>query len=222
MNSIEQIFVVGSGRSGTTMLSRILNIHNQIFTFHEMHFLGLMYSSNNLNTLLKKKDSVNLLSELLAIQENGIFLKKRKSQFKNKSEKYLGNFDNLKAVEVYKIFLETVTKEKGCTISCEHTPRNIFYLPELFLAFPNAKFIHMVRDSRDVLLSQKKKWKRRFLGVSKIPLLEVLRSYLNYHPITSSKFWQSAVLHGHKMEDNDRVKSVKFEQLLHNPRYYHS
>ena len=85
MNSIEQIFVVGSGRSGTTMLSRILNIHNQIFTFHEMHFLGLMYSSNNLNTLLKKKDSVNLLSELLAIQENGIFLKKRKSQFNNKS-----------------------------------------------------------------------------------------------------------------------------------------
>ena len=81
-------------------------------------------------------------------------------------------------------------------------------------AFPDAKFIHMVRDSRDVLLSQKNKWKRRFLGASKIPLKEAIRSYMNYHPITSAKFWKSAVEHGGKMENHPRVLQVKFEDVL--------
>ena len=41
---------------------------------------------------------------------------------------------------------------------------------------------------------------------------------MNYHPITSAKFWNSAVLHGNKMEENPRVIKIKFEELLQNPQ----
>ena len=34
----KKFFVVGSSRSGTTMMGRILNNHPDIFTFHELHF----------------------------------------------------------------------------------------------------------------------------------------------------------------------------------------
>ena len=44
----------------------------------------------------------------------------------------------------------------------------------------------MIRDPRDVMLSQKNKWKRRFLGAKQIPLREVVRSYVNYNPILIS------------------------------------
>ena len=36
-----------------------------------------------------------------------------------------------------------------------------YHLEEILQFFPNAKVINLVRDQRDVLLSQKNKWKRR-------------------------------------------------------------
>jgi len=214
MNKIEQIFVVGSGRSGTTMMGRILGNHSKVFTFKEIHFLGWISSADNMNKILTNQQAIDLLSELLAIQQDGIFLKKDSKKFNAKAEKTLGRKENLQKVEVYKLFLEIITTENNRYIACEQTPKNIFYINELLSAFPNARFIHMVRDSRDVLLSQKNKWKRRFLGANKIPLKEAIRSFMNYHPITSAKFWNSAVEHGHEMESNQRVLKIKFEDVL--------
>ena len=218
MSNTKQIFVVGSSRSGTTMMGRALNNHKDIFTFKEIHFLGWLCSKNDINNFIDKQDAIFLLSKLFAIQKDGIFLKKNPKQFNKKSEAILSDVAKLKSIEVYERFLQTITNENGCSITCEQTPKNIFYIQELLSHFPNAKIIHMVRDSRDVLLSQKNKWKRGFLGASKIPLKEAIRSYMNYHPITSAKFWNSAVLHGNKMEENPRVIKIKFEELLQNPQ----
>jgi hypothetical protein len=80
--------------------------------------------------------------------------------------------------------------------------------------FPDAKVINMVRDQRDVLLSQKNKWKRRFLGASAIPLSEAIRSYINYHPLLTAKVWNSSLEHSAKFIGNSRVKVIKFEELL--------
>ena len=216
MNKTEQIFVVGSGRSGTTMMGRILGNHSEVFTFNEIHYLGWLSSVSKMHQLISKQEAVMLLSELFAIQEDGIFLKKDPKNFYAKAEKCLKVKENLQEVEVYKLLLETITVENNRQVACEQTPKNIFYINELLNAFPNAKFIHIVRDSRDVLLSQKNKWKRRFLGASKIPLKEAVRSYMNYHPITSAKFWKSAVEHGCKMENHPRVLKVKYEDVLLN------
>ena len=41
----------------------------------------------------------------------------------------------------------------------DQTPRHVFYIGELIEMYPGAKFVHMVRDPRAVLLSQKRKWK---------------------------------------------------------------
>ena len=218
MNNTKQIFVVGSGRCGTTMMGRVLNNHKDIFTFEEIHFLGWLCSKHEINSLIDRQDAIRLLSKLFAIQQDGIFLKKNPKQFNKRSEAVLSDVAKLTSIEVYKRFLQTITNENGCSITCEQTPRNIFYIQELLSHFPNAKIIHMVRDSRDVLLSQKNKWKRGFLGANKIPLRETIRSYMNYHPITFAKFWSSAVLHGNKMEENPRVIKIKFEELLQNPQ----
>ena len=76
----------------------------------------------------------------------------------------------------------------------------------------------MVRDPRDVLLSQKNKWKRRYLGASSIPFREAIRSYFNYHPIAISKIWNTSILNARKFEQEKRVKTIKFEDLLLNPK----
>ena len=40
MSSAKQIFIVGSSRSGTTMMGRIINNNEDVFTFNELHFFS--------------------------------------------------------------------------------------------------------------------------------------------------------------------------------------
>ena len=70
---------------------------------------------------------------------------------------------------------------------------------------------------RDVLLSQKRKWKRRFLGGTDLPIKESFRDWINYHPITISRIWHTAVSAADRFSNNDNVLLVYFEQLLANP-----
>ncbi|MBC8266998.1 MAG: sulfotransferase [Flavobacteriales bacterium] len=212
MSKLKQIFIVGSSRSGTTMMGRILGNHSAIHTFKELHFFGTIWT-NSVKITLTKKEQINLLSHLFCIEKNGLFNQNKIAQFNAKSSKII-NRKNLNHLEIYELFLKEITTENSATISCEQTPKNMYYLNEILDFFPDAKVINMVRDQRDVLLSQKNKWKRKFLGASKIPLSEVVRAYINYHPILTAKVWSSSLFYTSKHSDNQKVKIIKFEELL--------
>ena len=197
------------------MMGRILNNHPKIFTFRELHFFGTIWT-NSSPIKLSNDESEALLSKLLCIQEYGIFNQQHIEEFDNKAKQMLIQNPTTKPLEIYALFLKHISASNSSSISCEQTPKNMYYLNEILDYFPDAKVINMVRDQRDVLLSQKKKWKRRFLGASKIPLSEAIRSFINYHPITTAKVWNSSLMLSFKNQNNARVKIVKFEQLLSN------
>ena len=73
MSSVKQIFVTGSSRSGTTMLSRILNQHSKIISVQELHFFNSIYKDSK--SKLEKKQAEYLLSKLLTINCDGLFVK---------------------------------------------------------------------------------------------------------------------------------------------------
>ena len=196
------------------MMGRILGNHSSIFTFKELHFFGTIWT-NNSEAILSKKQQINLLARLLCIQEDGLFNQQNIANFIEQSKSLLED-KVLNPLEIHNLFLSKITSENQCSIACEQTPKNMYYLNEILAYFPEAKVINMVRDQRDVLLSQKNKWKRKFLGASKIPLSEAIRSYINYHPILSAKVWSSSLGYSSKFMNNDRVKVVKFEELLSN------
>ena len=76
----------------------------------------------------------------------------------------------------------------------------------------------MVRDPRSVLLSQKKKWKRKFLGASQIPLLESVRSYFNYHPYTITQLWSAGLGVIERNKNDPRVMVVQYEEIVTKPQ----
>tara|TARA_B100001758_G_C18393406_1_gene604369 strand:+ start:337 stop:1347 length:1011 start_codon:yes stop_codon:yes gene_type:complete len=215
MIKTKQIFIVGSSRSGTTMMGRILGLNSNVFTFRELHFFGKLWT-NNSNQKLIRKDQIDLLSRLLCIQKNGIFNQNNYSEFNSKSSQLLNSEVN-NPLEIYRFFLERITEENNAKIACEQTPQNLYYIEEILQFFPDSKVINLIRDQRDVLFSQKNKWKRRFLGAKSIPFFEVLRSYINYHPILTSRVWNSSMSWTMKYIHHPRVKIVKFEDLLNNP-----
>ncbi len=198
------------------MMGRILGNHQGVFTFKELHFFGTIWT-NHSGLTLDRKQQIDLLSRLLCIEKNGLFQQDNISDFNDRASTILVNKNVSNPLSIYELFLAEITSDNKCFIACDQTPKNIYYLNEILSYFPNAKVINMVRDQRDVLISQKNKWKRRFLGASAIPLSEAIRSYINYHPILSAKIWNSSLECTEKFTNNSRVRLVRFEDLLVEP-----
>ncbi|HYV91123.1 MAG TPA: sulfotransferase [Chitinophagales bacterium] len=212
------IFVVGNSRSGTTMMGRILNNHEKVHTFPELHFFEQLWSSNEKKKVLSNEEALKLAALLLNISREGYFAKKHPQDFSKEAMRIV-SFISPAEITSLKIFSSVIlseAKRNGKEFPCDQTPQNVFYIHEILEAFPDSFFINMVRDPRDVLLSQKRKWKRRFLGGTHATWYETIRAWTNYHPITISKLWNAAIRSGKNVNDT-RVISVQFEELLKDP-----
>jgi hypothetical protein len=213
------IFIVGNSRSGTTMLGTILNQHHKIYRFEEIHFFEGMWSPKDYKQPISEESAKKLLKRLFFVErENGFF--RDESTSKNDYSEDISNIlanrkKDYSLEDIYGDFIFYETRKSNKEIPCKQTPRYLNYIPEILNIFPNPKVINMIRDPRDVLLSQKKKWKIRSLGINVIPFKEVIRSWINYHPVTISKLWASSINTSFKYKEN--MLLVKYEDLLAEP-----
>ena len=221
MNEIEHpfkpIFVVGNSRSGTTLMGSILGLNPEVFTFEELHFFGTLWSQSDRNRQLTFQQAISLTAKLLAIQDEDAISHKDPKLFIDEAKNIISSFtDRITATDIFQAFLIYIANKSNKSIPCEQTPRNILYISELLELYPDCHIINMVRDPRDVLLSQKYKWKIRFLGANNIPYREAIRSWANYHAITVSKLWNVNLSSASKYQNN-RVLTVRFEDLITQP-----
>ena len=217
--SFRPVFVVGNSRSGTTMMGRIIGKSKEILTFNELHFFEQLWSKNTNNKKLTSREAKNLCAKLLSIERDGYLAKRQPEKYYNEAGKILFNKKNeaLSSTEIYRETLQYEANRHGKIRPCDQTPRNVFYIEEILEFYQEAKIINMVRDPRAVLLSQKNKWKRRFLGAQNIPVTEALRAKINYHPITISKLWQSSILAVKRCQPKTNIMNVLFENLIQKP-----
>ncbi len=143
------VFIVGSPRSGTTLLENILGSHPNIADWYEPYYVWEKY---------------------LSCQENDIL------QPRNPSEKTKDFIRN-----EYKIFGDKSKKN----IVLDKNPGHVFNIEIIHGVFPDARWIHLVRDGRDVTLSIKKEWDKRKQVVEKkdfFALLRIARFMLKRQP----------------------------------------
>ena len=213
------IFIVGSPRSGTTMTALILGRHPAVHTFHELWFFEKGWSPADGIRPLHMDDARKLERKLLAREVKGGLKRKGRTDNRIHQGSIVANIDprKLDAPEIYKQFLMVNTKENNREIPCEHTPGYIFYLEEILELFPRAKVISLVRDPRDVLLSQKKRWRQRLQKESEPKSHTALRVWMNYHPVSTSHLWYTAVRKARSFEDHPNVHTVRYEDILNDP-----
>lgn len=200
------------------MMGRVLGNHPDVFTFGELHFFGQLWSPS-ISSTIELQDAKKLTSELLCIQREGYRTHGDSNRYLQDALTICETFSKypITSDQLFSFFLYYEANLNGKSIPCDQTPRNVFYIDEILKFYPQAKIINMIRDPRDVLLSQKQKWKRRFLGGTDLPIKETLRDWVNYHPITISHIWHTAVTAADKFSNNNRIITIYFEQLLSKP-----
>lgn len=213
------IFIVGTSRSGTKLMGRILGTHPSVFTFHELHFFEQLWSGSPDQAPIYSEAALTLAGRLLFIQRNGYFEAVDAFRYRQDAVRIVFplNGDAMTAPEVFKKFLEFESESYGKSRPCDQTPRNVHYLREILRLFPDARIVNMVRDPRAVLHSQKGKWKRRYLGARNIPFRESVRSWINYHPFTIAILWRSAVNAAAACYGDARVITIRYEDLANDP-----
>ncbi|MFM7078493.1 MAG: sulfotransferase family protein [Bacteroidota bacterium] len=212
------VFVCGSSRSGTTLMSRVLGNHSQVHSFQELHFFDEMYPPGTSIKPVSEEHLAKCMATLMDIQRNGYFNRKGVSTFHAESLESVRKGAIRTPLEVFIHFLNAESSVHSKSIPCEQTPQTVFAMEALLAHLPLARFVIMVRDPREVLLSQKGKWKRRKLSGGKIPLFESLRSRINYHPATISRIWCSTYQTALKHANDSRVLLVKYEDLTNEPQ----
>lgn len=213
------IFIVGSSRSGTTMVGRIMGKNPEVHTFGELHFFENLIESEDVRTrpALPDREARALVARLLTSSRKDLFAPTESAAYRADIDAILATTEPHDAVSLYLAVLAHETKTAGARVACEQTPRYLFSLKEVFAAVPHARVIVIIRDPRAVLVSQANKWRRRFLGATNIPRREALRSWANYHPLMIAKLWASCSQASRRYARDERVMEVRFEELLADP-----
>lgn len=212
------IFTCGSDRSGTSMMCYLLGLGSRVFATTELHFFEHLSTAAERRGALDREAALALAAGLLRHQRFGAAFD-HASSLEDEAAAFLsGRFGDRVpgALELFAALLVHLAESHGKAIPCEQTPRNVLYLDEILGTYPAARVIVTVRDPRDVLASQKHKWKTQRRN-SKLPLREAVRLRLNYHPITTSLLWNAAVRAGDRQAAHERVRIVRFEDVLRAP-----
>ena len=217
----DPFFIVGNSRSGTTLVSRILKNHPDIHVLNETHVFDEFAAEKQRFQDLKESEIFKMINSMLTIQRKDYYRKSEYEEFPEEACAILAAFrqhPDQTFGALNKLFFDHEAAKNGKSRSGDQTPRHVFNIDEIFLLYPEAKIIHMVRDPRAVLFSQKKKWTSGLRR--KQPFFEIIRTFINYHPITMSILWGRAVNAGLKAASRygpERVKTIFFEAFVMTP-----
>jgi hypothetical protein len=143
------IFLLGSQRSGTTMLRLMMNNHPNLAIPHESAFITIYYRKlEDYGDLGNKGNARRLLSD---VSQHPLV---RRGQLIGNPEAILS-----RPIASYRDFIDAIFQTYADSLGkARWGDKTPFYTPDIDLLhriFPSAKFLHLVRDGRAVVLSQK-------------------------------------------------------------------
>ena len=141
-------FVVGVGRSGTTMLRLMLDSHSQLTIPPETHFLPDL-----IDAFKSGHATPNVVAERLTED-------RRWEDFHLDEHALRGRLETVEPFEVgpaLRTFYELYAEREGKPRWGDKTPNYVDRMSEISQVLPEARFVHLIRDGRDVAMSRIKR-----------------------------------------------------------------
>ena len=199
------VHIIGHGRSGTSIFSAFCRVYLGIGIGTESQFI-IRYQKHNrrLKRFAALPNDKHLKELVEAILSERYFKRTQKFGVSISADAILG-----KVVDrTYRGLLDTIFSEVANQMGyCrwgDKSPEYVNHLPAILQLFPNAQFIHIIRDGRDVALSA---FEKPLSGIK------------NIHRAASD--WRDAVAKVQAFErivPSGNLLTVKYETLLDNPR----
>jgi Sulfotransferase family len=155
------VFIIGMPRSGTKLMRALLNQHPQInLTLAESHFIPYFIRKFGNPPPFRVRD--DLQPVVRELQQTAFFSTMSKAGYSLDESTFFQNMDPTKWNTIFEhVFRHFGSKrEMTDTIWGDKTPGYINHIPLLKELFPEAKFLHIVRDPRDYCLSVRKSFKK--------------------------------------------------------------
>lgn len=193
------VFIVGTPRSGTTLVRLVLDSHPSIAITPESSFLfraGRIWNRIYGDKLNEKKVGA-FIKDLNSLPQVRDWLPSTCTP-ERVIEQCHGDFSWGSVLNcVFDLYAESRQKPRWG----DKTPKNLYAVEDIFAKFPDAKIVVVVRDCRDVVMSMQNADFSRSTHV-----LAALR-------------WQKDAERGRELIEKygDRVFILKYEDLLENP-----
>jgi hypothetical protein len=141
-------FIVGSGRSGTTLLRLMLTAHSRIHIPPETWFITDLARELPLAAPLSPVE-VTRAAEIITSGYRWPDMQIPVEDFRL----WASSLTEPKLAEVLNLVYHHQLKIHGKQRFGDKTPPYIHIIPEISTIYPGAKFIHLIRDGRDVAIS---------------------------------------------------------------------
>jgi hypothetical protein len=169
VNQDSPIMVGGSGSAGTSLLSQLLNAHPEIYCGPEWYLLNYkdLYEKFEILTEEEKRSlitegigsvtklSSQLVSDSLPKRDRTTaryrFIQEKKPM--NEAELIQLALSSKAYKEFIDGFFNKILQEENKKRWAEKTPLNCYCIQEFLTLYPNGKYVHVIRDGRDVALS---------------------------------------------------------------------
>jgi hypothetical protein len=190
-------FIVGRGRSGTTLLRAMLDTHPIMAVPPESHFVVPLIKRRR---ALEKGGQLSVNAVIADLRRRYGFqrwdLDLRAVEERLREAQPLDLAGGIR--EVFSLYAE----RRGKSRYAEKTPINVLHIPLLAAAFPEARFIHLIRDGRDVALS--------YLDT------DFGASTLSESAVQWRRFVRTGMRDGARL-GSGRYREVRYEELVERP-----
>lgn len=149
-------FICGKERSGTTLLQVMLNTHPNIVAPPESRFIMILYSRYGKITRWTEYKLTRFCNDVM--RERAI-----KDYWTINKEDLLASLLAAKDIASYPLLCKLVfyhaSHGKDVKIFFDKNPIYAYFMPELKKLFPDARYIHLVRDYRAIIMSHRRVFK---------------------------------------------------------------
>ena len=199
------VFVVGCPRSGTTLLQRMLDNHPQLAVANDSHFIPRVIKD-------RPAGIVNPPLTPTLVEYARTYHRFYRLGLDAREVEWAAH-----GAPTYRAFVgrlyDAYAGKRGKPFAGEKTPDYCRHIPLLHALFPRARFIHIIRDGRDVALSTME-WANEDKGPGK---LELWRT----DPLATCALWWrrqvSIGCHDGRPLGPETYTEVRYEALVQDP-----